>query len=51
MQEKEAKELGNSKGAGKAEQKRCNWKKRKKKKEKKREQIDVTVVCTISYLC
>ena len=51
MQGKEAKESGNSKGGGKAEQKRCNWKKRKKKKEKKRKQIDVTVVCTISYLC
>ena len=50
MQGKEAKESGNSKGGGKAEQKRCNWKKKKKKK-KKREQIDVTVVCTISYLC
>ena len=49
MQGKEAKELGNSKGGGKAEQKRCNW--IKKKKKKKREQIDVTVVCTISYLC
>ena len=49
MQGKEAKESGNSKGGGKAEQKRCNWKKKKKKK--KREQIDVTVVCTISYLC
>ena len=47
MQGKEAKESGNSKGGGKAEQKRCNW----KKKKKKREQIDVTVVCTISYLC
>ena len=46
MQEKEAEELRDFKGAEKTEQK-----KKKKQKRKKREQIDRTVICTMSYLC